>query len=253
MRNSFIRNFIAISLIGMGTMLVLDNLGVIESDFKEAWHYIYPIFFIVLGITVFYGFLKSGGEGWIFGSFFVIFGILLLLGRMGIIDYVFSDLLKLWPLLIIYIGFSLIGKASSRRKKPRVHIFKDGDYYKGNYKGRFVVGNFEYKQPNWKVEPIELRNMAGDYYFDFTKAFIPEEEIPIIIDSWAGDVQMLLPESLEFRIKAYVKAGEINLLGEVADGINRHQSYETPGYHEAVRKLDIIVDLKAGSVRVDKV
>lgn len=252
MRNNFMRNFIAIAFIGLGTLLVLDNIGIVDSDMTEMWHYIYPVFFVVLGMGIFYKYLNKGGGGWIFGSFFIIFGILLLLGKLEIIDFSFSDLFKLWPLLIIYIGLSIIGKARYR-KKSWSHISNGTQYDRDKYKGCFSVGTFEYKHPNWKVKPMELRNVAGDYYFDFTKAFIPETEIPLKIDSWAGDVQMLLPENLEFRIDASVKAGEINILGQVVDGINRNLVYESPGFHDAVRKLDIILDLKAGSIRIDKV
>ena len=258
MKNNFVRYFIAIALIGLGSMLVLDNIGVIESDLKEAWHYIYPAFFIVLGLSTFFRYFKRGGEGWIFGSFLIIFGTLLILGRLEIIQYTFfPDLFKLWPLFIVYIGFSFIGRSNNKRKS-RVHIYNN-DYQKQSGEksyanwGRFSIGDHEYKTPNWKVEPMNLMNAAGDYYLDFTKAFIPEEEIPITIDSWAGDVQLLLPENLEFRVDASVKTGDINVLGQTAEGINRHIFFESPNYETATRKLDILLDLKAGSIRVDQV
>lgn len=253
MKNSLVRYFIAIVLIGLGTMLVLDNVGVIESDIKELWHYVYPAFFIVLGFTILVGYFKTGGESWIFGSFLIIFGALLLLGRFTVIPFSFSDIFKLWPLLIIYGGFSLIGK-SKKGRKSRVHIYEnDQEHGKSMNWGRFAVGNIEYKQPNWQVKPMDLRNAAGDYYLDFTKAFIPEEEIPININSWAGDIQILLPEGLEFQIDATVKAGEIDVLGQTVDGINRNIFFESPGYKDATRKLKIMLDLKAGSIRVNQV
>lgn len=252
MRNKRIENLIAVLLIGIGILLILDNIGVLKTDFKEIWQYINSIFFIALGVIIFYGYFKKGGEGWIVGSFFIIFGVLLWLGKLNVIDFVFSDVFKLWPLLIIYIGFSMIGKVGDR-KKTRVHILNDEIHSNGNYQYQSFIGTFEYKHPNWKVKPLELRNVAGDFYLDFTKAFIPEEEIPITIKSWAGDVQILLPENLEFRIDAYVKAGEINVLEQYADGLNRYINYESPGYQAAIQKLDIIIDLKAGSIRVNKV
>jgi lia operon protein LiaF len=100
---------------------------------------------------------------------------------------------------------------------------------------------------------MDLRNAAGDYYIDFSKAFIPEKEIPISIHSWAGDVQILLPEHVAFRIDASVKAGEIHVLDQTADGINRSVFYESTDYEDAIRKLDMTIKLKAGSIRVDVV
>lgn len=253
MKNNVLRNFIAIMLIGFGTMLVLDNIGIIESDITELWHFVYPTFFIVYGLTLLRNYFKRGGERWIFGSFLIIFGTLLIVGRLGIITYQFSDIIKLWPLLIIYVGFSIFGK-SNKRNKSGVHIFNEGHDFGQNTDGnRFSVGNYEYKEPNWKVKPMKLWSAAGDYYFDFSKAFIPDEKIQIRVDSWAGDVQMIMPEHLEFKVEASVKAGEIDVIGQKAEGVNRNLSYETPGYEAAVQKLDILIVLKAGSIRVDRV
>lgn len=250
MRIHLSRNLLALLLILLGIILVLDNIGVLNTDFQQLWHYLYPSLIIILGIHLFYRFLKKGGEGWIFGSFFIIFGSLLLLGKFDIIDYTFRDLFKLWPLLIMYVGFSMIGKAN-RRRRPRIHITTDNDD-KGFHE-HIHVGTVEYQQANWKVKPMDLRNIAGDFYLDFTKAFIPEEEIPITIRSWAGDVHLLLPEDVACRIDAYVKVGEVTVMDQTADGINRSLHYESPDYEEAVRKLDIHINVKAGSIRVNRV
>lgn len=253
MKNSVVRYFIAIVLIGLGTMLILDNIGLINSDIKELWHYVYPIFFIVFGFTLMRNYFKRGGESWIFGSFLIVLGSLLLLGRFDLILFRFSDIFKLWPLLIIYIGFSIFGK-SNKRKKSHVHIFNhDEEHYKKINGKRFAVGNVEYKESNWKVKPMDLWSAAGDYYFDFSKAFIPDEEIPISINSWAGDVQMVLPENLEFKVEASIKAGEIDIVGHRADGVNRDLAYQSDGYDSATQKLDLHIILKAGSIRIDKV
>jgi len=100
---------------------------------------------------------------------------------------------------------------------------------------------------------MNLSNLAGDFYLDFTKAFIPEKEIPISISALAGDVRILIPENVAFRVKAKVRAGEINVLGDMVDGINRSIFFETDNYHEAARKLDLTLKLKAGSIRIDNV
>lgn len=251
MNNSLFRIFTAIALIGFGSLLILANFGIGQMSSGQLWSYIFPVLFIVIGLTLFIGFLTKRRSGWILGSFFTILGTLLLLGQIPSVDFTFtfSDVFKLWPLLIIYVGFSLIG-LGKRGRKRRVHIYTNGKDEQ-NWP-MFSVGNYEYKKDNWKVEPINLRNAAGDYYFDFTKAFVPEEEIPITVDSLAGDIQMIIPENLDFRVDAHVKAGSINVLGQTMDGINRSLVYETPNYEEAVKKLDIFLDLKAGSILINK-
>lgn len=247
MGNHMMRYFMAIILIGFGGMLVLDNLGIIESDIKELWHFVYPTFFLVYGFVSLIRYFKEKKNGWMFASFLIIFGSLLLLGRLDVLTFRFMDILKLWPLLIIYAGFGIF---RTSRKYGRT----ESSFYIGKNKVfDYSIGDHEYKEDNWRVKPMTLHNVAGDYFFNFAKAFIPDEEIPIAIKSLAGDIQMIIPENLEIRVNATVKAGEINILDETAEGINRNIVFETPGYEEATRKIDLTLDLKAGAIRINRV
>ncbi|WP_106498087.1 cell wall-active antibiotics response protein LiaF [Lentibacillus sp. Marseille-P4043] len=245
------RYILAVGLIILGAALVLANIGIIDFQINDYWNLIIPLILLLLGLKLFIDDFKYKGGSWIFGSLFVIFGGLLLLGELAIIDFTFSDIIKLWPLLIIYIGYSII--KPRRKHRPHVHVKDDKKETYNKRTHRFSIGDYEFKKQNWKVEPMDLWNAAGDYYIDFSKAFIPEKEIPITINSWAGDVQILLPEHVAFRVDASVKAGEINILDQTADGMNRSILYESTNYETAIRKLDIKLKLKAGSIRVDVV
>lgn len=250
--NNFVRYFMAIIMIGIGIILVLSNLNVIDSSFEDAWHYIYPGIFIVIGFVLVIGHLKDGKHGWMFGSFLVLFGSLLLLGEANILDFTFEDIFVLWPLLIIYAGLLLMRRHRQPQKyykKQSKKGAKENTYFHND----ISVGTFEYNDSGWKVEPIEMKRVVGDFYFDFTKAAIPEEEIPISINSWAGNIEMILPENLPFRVEADVKAGEIRVLRDKVDGINRQMTFETPAYEESKQKLDIKIYLKAGSLTIDQV
>ncbi|WP_186579144.1 cell wall-active antibiotics response protein LiaF [Aquibacillus kalidii] len=256
-KNSFFRNTAAIIIILLGIVLVLTNVGVVTWEFTEAWLYIYPAFFVILGLKWMIDGLRGNG-GLSSGSFLVIFGTLLLLDRFNLLNFTFWDIFKLWPLLIVYLGFSIFGSSSRRHKKKAFQfIFDSNDSVeKGKMKvkkHKFAVGDHKFNSPNWKVEPMDIWNAVGDYHIDFTKAFIPDKEIPIHIQGWAGDIRVLMPENVEFALEAHVKAGDINVFGENADGINRELTYVTPNYQSATRKLNIYLNLKAGSIRVDKV
>ncbi|WP_404451677.1 cell wall-active antibiotics response protein LiaF [Virgibacillus necropolis] len=259
MNNIFIRSLIAFIIILIGIVLVLQNLDVIDMNMNGIWPYTYSILFIIFGLKWFIDDLRNDGGSWIFGSFLFVFGSLLVLGELQVIMFNFEDIFKLWPLLIIYIGFSIIGKPK-RNKNFKFVIDTDDkkdntvDYKtKKKHGNRFSLGDHQFNEPNWKVEPMDLYNAAGDYYIDFSKAFIPEKETPIRINSWAGDIQILMPENVACRIDASVKAGEVNVMGQTSEGVNRNVYYESEDYQEATRKLTITLKLKAGSVRVDKV
>ncbi|TQS76616.1 hypothetical protein DX933_00485 [Ornithinibacillus gellani] len=254
--NSFLRYLLAAAFVTFGAMLILENLGMGSLNFKNAWGYFYPALFIIFGLKWMADRFRYRGGSWVGGSFLFIFGSLLMLDRFDVLNFVFGDIFKLWPLLIIYVGFSIIG-FSSRSKRYKTYVNKNYDDIKdAKYKetvSKFSIGDYEYNKPNWKVEPMYLNTMAGDFYLDFTKAFIPETTTPITISALAGDVHIIIPESVEFRVHASVKAGDIKIVGEEVDGINRSLEFETNDYTNAERRLDFRLKLKAGSIRVDYV
>ncbi|WP_026569135.1 cell wall-active antibiotics response protein LiaF [Sediminibacillus terrae] len=257
MKNSqIVRSIAAIAIICFGAALVLANIGIISWDLAEAWLYIYPAFFVVLGLKWTWDGIRYK-NGITFGSFLIVFGGLLLLDRFGLIPFSFMDVYKLWPLLLVYLGFSIFGSSTKRKRKRKFQFIFDTDDQRANKKipkkQRLAVGEHNFSEPNWRVEPMDLWNAVGDYHIDFTKAFIPDEEIPISIQGWAGDIRVLMPENVEMSIQAHVKAGEINVFGMNAEGMNREIFYETPNYDQATRKLDIFLSIKAGSIRVDRV
>jgi len=289
---NFFQYLIALIIIAIGAILIIENLGIATFNMKSVWLYLYPILFVLFGIKWMIDRIRSKGGSWIVGSFFFIFGSLLLLDRFDVLVFGFKDIYKLWPLFIVYIGFTIIGHS---RKKNKFYVTykeskKDKNYgaknnrnysntgkqanfnsketkddtkgeseqkrkYKNDYNksSMFSIGNHEFNSVNWKVEPMYLSNLVGDFYFDFTKAFIPEEQIPITISALAGDIHILIPENIEFHAEASVIAGDIKIDSQSLDGISRSLSYETSNFHSAEKRLDFKLSLTAGSIRVDRV
>lgn len=248
----FTQLLIATLIIVIGIVLVLGNLGFEAFEMKSAWGLIFPIVFMILGGMLLVKSIKRRSSGWVWGLFFVAYAALLLLDRYDYIEFAFRDVIKLWPVIIIYTGILILSHTVfNKSSKNEKHYKRNKKFYK-NY-SKFSVGEHEYNQPNWKVEPMELNNLAGDFYLDFTKAIIPETATPITIDALAGDVHILMPMNVEFRVNANVSAGEINVVGQKVSGVGRALKYETVGYEAAVRKLDLRLNLKAGDIRVDQV
>ncbi|WP_330948551.1 cell wall-active antibiotics response protein LiaF [Virgibacillus sp. MG-45] len=251
MRKGFFRYLIALILIIAGIMLVLENIGITTFNMKQIWLYLYPILFILFGIKWMFESIVYKGGSMIGGSFLFIFGTLLFLDRFGVIEFIFKDVFKLWPLLIVYFGFLFI----KGKNNPHFYIGTNKSENEDKYEKytSFSFGDYEFNKPNWKAEPMALKSMAGDFYLDFSKAFIPEKKIPINIRALAGDIHILIPENVEFRVVADVKAGDIDVVGNQVDGINRSLVFETTHYEGATQKLEFTLKLKAGSIRVDYV
>ncbi|MYL30604.1 MULTISPECIES: cell wall-active antibiotics response protein LiaF [Halobacillus] len=236
----------AFLLIAAGVVLLLANVEIISLEMNLSWGMIYPLFILLLGLKLWgSAYIRRGGS-WTAGSFLTVFAVLLILDRFGIMTFRFWDFWKLWPMLFIYIGFGIMRGRSRNRNQQ----FFDQPLPVSR---TMAVGDFSFTEENWKVEPMNVWSAVSDYKFDFTKAFIPDEDIPIRVAGWAGDVRMFVPRQVPFRVDAKVRAGDIKVAGQKADGINRIIQYETRDYQEAGRKLTIQIELTAGSIKVVQV
>ncbi|MEQ6389088.1 cell wall-active antibiotics response protein LiaF [Bacillaceae bacterium S4-13-58] len=250
----FFKIIVAFLFIIVGIGLILSNIGVISLEINEAFHYIYQIFFVIYGIKLMIDFFRGSRGSWIFGSFLLVFGGLLLLGTFEIIPFVFSDIWQLWPLLLVYIGVGMFtGGRSHKRKKVKFEFSSDDNSKRKEIHKVGGIGDVNFTSPNWNLEPLDLWNAIGDYKIDFSKAFIPEGKTPIHIGGWIGDVHILIPEHIPVSIDAVVKTGDIKLFGQRADGFNRQLHFASEDYENATRKLSITIELKIGDIRIDQV
>ncbi|MGG7621574.1 cell wall-active antibiotics response protein LiaF [Bacillus coreaensis] len=246
-------------LLLVGGVLLLVNIGVISLEITELFVVSYPFLLFVIATILF---IKALVErvNLFFSLFLLLFSSILIFDRFGKLDFGFWEFWKLWPYMIIYIAVSIL----TRRNKIKFHFQEDmpiDAFRTMSEKGRkkrkrargFSIGDVSFKQANWSVEPMELYNTIGDYFIDFSQAYIPEKETPIIVQGWIGDVKMIIPEDVPVFVQSYIKVGDIRIFDKETDSINRGLTYQSPGYEEAVRKLKISIELKIGSVRIDKV
>lgn len=255
----------AILLSGLGIVLLLVNIGVISLEIKELFVVSYPFVLFAYGLVdSVNSFIKKRNFFW--GLFIILFSGLLILDRLGLFVFQFIEVWKLWPVFLIYFGISML----FRKNKMSVH-FKT-DFPLGTSEGSgeetttsstetsslkrikgISLGDVKFKKQNWAVEPIDLYNMAGDYFIDFSKGFIPEKETPVKVRGWVGDVKMLVPEGVPVMVSATVNVGDVRVFDYSPDQIRHAVTYKSENYDEAVRKLNITVELKIGSIRIDRV
>lgn len=245
----------AVLLAGLGIILLLVNLGVISLEIKELFVVSYPFLLLVYGLVA----LLQKKFGW--GLFIIVFSSLLVMDRLDVINFNFLDVWKLWPLFLIYFSVSML---TGKRKFKIIYqtelpsATKLGDFpeTEGNSTKKIrgaSIGKVTFKEPNWAVEPMDLYNMVGEYFIDFSKGFIPDKETPIRVKGWVGEVKMLVPEGVPVKVNAVVGVGEVKLFDYAQEQIKHVIAYKSDDYDEAVRKLNITIELKIGSVRIDRV
>ncbi|OZM58162.1 hypothetical protein CIB95_00870 [Lottiidibacillus patelloidae] len=246
-------NFItALMFVSLGTVLLLINLEVISLTFSQVIAFGIPIILVLIGLKgivniVFYKRNKS-----IFWSLFLItIGLLLFMDELQMLSFELATLWKLWPIILIYIGLKVLTR---KHVKSKNHEKNSGNIKVVlNDKGKSPVGTVSYKDPNWQVEPMNQWKAVGDFTFDFTKAFIPETETDIQLSGWVGDVDILLPEDVEFSIEAYAKVGDIKVCGTKEDGLLKDYRYKTAGFDTATKRLRFVFDFKVLDLRIDQI
>lgn len=256
-QKSINQTLFALFLLALGIVLLLINIGVISLEMKELFVVFYPFFLFVIGLILFISnLLRKERKKYTFSLLLLLFSFLLILDRFEVIVFKFADVWKLWPILLILMALSLLFKKSKLQididfssKEPE---FSGSDQHEKKIVSG-LIGEVSYKDSNWALEPMMLNNSIGDYFLDLSKAFIPERETPIIINGSIADIKMIIPENIPVNITANSKIGDVRIFDIKGDTLNRTVFYKTQGYDEATRKLKITINVKIGSIRIDKV
>ncbi|HLR09730.1 MAG TPA: hypothetical protein VK136_10850 [Bacillota bacterium] len=61
MRCGFLTYLVAFSLMALGVVLLLMNIGVVDLDFHKAWHYFYPLLFLIVGLKWLIDYFRNQG------------------------------------------------------------------------------------------------------------------------------------------------------------------------------------------------
>jgi predicted membrane protein len=106
-RRGFGTAVLGIAVLLVGSVLLLDNLGVMEAEnVIDYW----PMLLVLVGISHFVR--PKGSRRYVAGSIFIVAGLIIQLSNLGLIAY---DIFDLWPVILVIAGLSLILKPFRRR------------------------------------------------------------------------------------------------------------------------------------------
>jgi hypothetical protein len=99
---------LGVLVIGMGLLFLLDSLSI--WDFHRAIQF-WPMAFILVGVIKLFD--TSSSDGYLLGAALILVGVLMILGRLGLIYFSWR---ALWPLVLIALGGSVLYKALTGRR-----------------------------------------------------------------------------------------------------------------------------------------
>jgi len=95
--------FFPMLLIAIGVFLFLTNTGVVEGSAWSLFSTYWPVLIILMGLD---GYIKQ--EGWVWPTFLLGLGTLLLLGNLNLLPISAGQmLLRFWPILLVALGLDI--------------------------------------------------------------------------------------------------------------------------------------------------
>lgn len=158
-------------------------------------------------------------------------------------------------------------KEQKQYYKEQKHFYKDQkNYYKQhkqdykeNYKNTVYqstfIGDFKFKDSYWQLSPMDLSAFIGDAHIDLTRAEIPVGETTIRMNSFIGDMKVLVPNDPRIGVRVNLQAfiGDSRLFDDKRGGFGASSSMETPFYDECDKRITVELNSFIGDVKVKRV
>lgn len=170
---------LGVLVIVMGLLFLLDNLDLIEIRRVISF---WPAVFIIAGTVKLLDAQSRGGQ--LAGAGLLGAGVLLVLDRVGLIDF---DLRILWPLLLIGAGAVLLYKAFEARRATAGGSLKD-DPGPGSdvVHATAILGGFVRRVTAQDFRGGEITAVMGGCEIDLRSASIQEEAVINVFAFWGG-------------------------------------------------------------------
>ena len=165
----------------LGVLWTLDNLGLVDSDRVLRW---WPTVIIAIGAAKLVGLATRQHLVW--GATFVVAGLLLLAGQLGLTRIGLEDL---WPLLLILLGIQLVTRAFHARgpldsvddPSARLNTFA-------------IWSQIDRKPASQEFRGGDVSAVMGGARIDLRRAKPAPEGAVLDLFVWWGGVEITVPE-----------------------------------------------------------
>jgi lia operon protein LiaF len=192
------------------------------------------------------------------GGALVFFGVVFLLDNLGIVDseWIFDNF---WPILLIVAGIALIGNQGkwhelhSPAESPNTSaVFTSADqstqgdhFYESE-----VFGSIHRQLSSKNFTGGRCSVVFGDIKLDLTQVELSLGEQTLQFSTVFGNVRIVLPENLEYSVKANFVAGGVNVKGDRRGGVFQNIAVRSNGFTIADKKLAILASSVFGDIKI---
>ena len=166
-------------LIAVGTVILLDHMGVIHGEYY--WRF-WPLLLIAVGIIKFLNEGKRVG-----GMMLVLVGIFFMLQNMG---YRLFSWANFWPFLIIGAGIAMIWGRFDRHH----YIPSAAESSEESVQAFALFGGIEKRVHTSNLKGGQVTAMFGGVELDFRSAEIAGEEATVYVEAVFGGIEIVVPD-----------------------------------------------------------
>lgn len=199
-----------ILILGFGTILLLDQMGIASAD--ALFRFFWPGVFLFFGVELI---SRHQGVAKVWGIFLTAVGALLLLDSFGIAHVRFAIV---WPLLIIFWGFWMVAQAVGRGHRS-------SSEWVNNFVGHFKIdGNFDSNEFQPESVAIfsaikrrivskdfkggKITAVFGGFEIDLTDADLAADETTLEVSAVFGGGEIFVPETWLVSVQGAAIFGE---------------------------------------------
>jgi lia operon protein LiaF len=196
---------------------------------------------------------QSAKNNLFWGLLLILFGFLFMLDNFHIMD--FGDFIRtFWPVILIIIGVKII--LDKKRSEPMDDFDNAGDSTAANHKSSStlsesnVFGDIKIISDTKNFTGGSISNVFGDVRVDVSKISLASNEVKLYVNGVFGDITVILPDKISYRVKASAVAGDLNVFGNKREGIVPSLEHSEENYDSATSKLFLNTTIVFGSVKI---
>lgn len=197
------KKLIALFLITIGTLLILDNLDLV--DIRQIYDYFWPAVLILFGLSL----LVRNRQVQIIGLILLTIGVLTLLDELGYLRLTFDQIMMyFWPGLLILLGLNLLISKQSSPARVRTENVRRNTSNQKEYNG--FLNSVNEKVENTNFEQCSVNGVLASVDMDFSGIVFEKEHVTIEVNSVLASVSLKLPKGVRVEMAGSPVLGEVN-------------------------------------------
>jgi predicted membrane protein len=184
-------------VVAFGVAALLQNLGVVPADLLQTW---WPLVFVGLGVVRLVQ--RPGAHAVVFSLGLVTLGALMIASNLGVLHFHARDW---WPLLIIFIGGSVIARAFSpggaeRWGRRRGHLHDERLEHGARIEASAVMSGIVLRNDSQDFQGGSISTVMGSVEVDLRQAAMAAGQATLHLSIVMGGVEIKVPREWSVAI-----------------------------------------------------